>query len=115
LEVLVNELFVGMIIGAIGLGIVATVTRNQDRNSALKLGQESDNGLPHVQVADDEGYVGDTDEVLALVKRGRKIEAIKIIRAMTGLDLKSAKELVEKMEKGISVDLQSQSHDDTAL
>lgn len=39
-------------------------------------------------------------EVMHLVQRGRKIEAIKAYRAATGAGLKEAKDAVEAMESG---------------
>lgn len=40
------------------------------------------------------------DEVRAYLKVGRKIDAIRIYRHATGVDLKTAKEDVEAMERG---------------
>ena len=40
------------------------------------------------------------DEVLALVRANRKIEAIKLVRERTGLGLVEAKHLVEAVEEG---------------
>ena len=37
-------------------------------------------------------------EIIALLRRGRKIEAIKLYREMTGLGLKEAKDAVDRME-----------------
>jgi ribosomal protein L7/L12 len=38
-----------------------------------------------------------SEEVQKLVKRGRKIEAIKLIRAQTGMGLREAKDLVDRL------------------
>ena len=38
-----------------------------------------------------------SDEVLAAVDRGRKIQAIKIYRAETGVDLKEAKDVIDAL------------------
>lgn len=38
-----------------------------------------------------------SDEVLAAVDKGRKIQAIKIYRAETGLDLKEAKDAIDAL------------------
>jgi ribosomal protein L7/L12 len=107
-----QELIVGMIIGAIGFGVAAAVKRSQERNSALKLGEARDSGKSLRQISLEEGYVGDTAEVMALMQQGKKIEAIKLVRLMTGLGLKEAKDLVDKMSRGISVDLTSKKRDD---
>lgn len=40
------------------------------------------------------------EEVAALARAGRKLEAIKLLRSQTGLGLKEAKEAVEKMRGG---------------
>lgn len=40
------------------------------------------------------------EEVAALARAGRKVEAIKLLRSQTGLGLKEAKEAVEKMRGG---------------
>ncbi|NBH08188.1 ribosomal protein L7/L12 [Amycolatopsis sp. SID8362] len=37
------------------------------------------------------------DEVVALVRQGRKIQAIKVYRERTGADLKDAKDAVERL------------------
>jgi ribosomal protein L7/L12 len=42
----------------------------------------------------------DADEMLDLLRRGRKIEAIKLVRERTGLGLKEAKEFVEHQHYG---------------
>lgn len=38
------------------------------------------------------------DDVIAAIRQGNKIEAIKLLRAKTGLDLKGAKDLVDAAE-----------------
>jgi len=38
-------------------------------------------------------------EVRTLIRAGEKIEAIKLVRTAAGLDLKEAKQLVERMER----------------
>lgn len=48
-------------------------------------------------------------ELKQLVQSGRKIDAIKLVRELTGLGLKEAKDLVEQMERGEPVVLTSQS------
>jgi ribosomal protein L7/L12 len=46
--------------------------------------------------------VGDIDDrVRNLVDEGKKIEAIKLYREMTGVGLKEAKDAVEGIEKGL--------------
>jgi ribosomal protein L7/L12 len=51
---------------------------------------------------------GNAEEVVrALLDSGHKIEAIKRVREQTGLGLKEAKDLVDAMERGASVALQS--------
>jgi ribosomal protein L7/L12 len=39
------------------------------------------------------------DEIAAALREGRKIDAIKLMRESTGVDLKAAKDAVEEMEK----------------
>lgn len=106
-----NELFVGMIIGAIGFGVLAAIVRNQDRNSTLKL---SGSSRKLIDISDDDGFFPDTEYVMGLVRSGNKLEAIKIVRKMTGLDLKASKDLVDKMSRGIPVDLQPENRQDGA-
>ena len=45
----------------------------------------------------DEQQSAFSDQVLAAVDKGRKIQAIKIYRAETGLDLKDAKEAIDAL------------------
>lgn len=45
----------------------------------------------------EEGELSFSDEVIAAVDKGRKIEAIKILRAETGLDLKDAKHAIDAL------------------
>jgi ribosomal protein L7/L12 len=44
-----------------------------------------------------------TDEILALLAQGRKIEAIRVYREQTGVGLKEAKDAVEALERGESI------------
>lgn len=48
------------------------------------------------------------DSVLDLIASGRKIEAIKEVRALTGMGLRDAKETVEAIERGESISIQIQ-------
>jgi ribosomal protein L7/L12 len=95
-----HELILGMIIGAIGFAIIAAISKNRDRNAALHLKDLSESGRPMKDIEREEGYAGDPAEVMALIQTGRKIEAIKVIREMTGLGLKEAKDLADKMSRG---------------
>ncbi len=54
-------------------------------------------------------------ELGKLVRSGRKIEAIKLVREMTPLGLKEAKDLVEAMERGEPVQLPTTSFQTTTL
>jgi len=47
-------------------------------------------------------------DVQQLVRNGQKIEAIKLVRELTGLGLKEAKDLVDKMEQGKTVEISRQ-------
>ncbi|WP_238546689.1 MULTISPECIES: ribosomal protein L7/L12 [unclassified Synechocystis] len=42
---------------------------------------------------------GEKKQIMILIGQGRKIEAIKICRSLTGYGLKEAKQIVEKLEK----------------
>ncbi|MCB8967326.1 MAG: 6-bladed beta-propeller [Ardenticatenaceae bacterium] len=48
-------------------------------------------------------------EIARLIQQGKKIEAIKLMREISAMDLKSAKEAVERMERGESVQFSSVS------
>jgi large subunit ribosomal protein L7/L12 len=52
--------------------------------------------LPMVRVGDERI---DNDEIRALIRADRKIEAIKLVRERTGLDLAEAKDAVEALER----------------
>ena len=47
----------------------------------------------------------DVDQIQQLARAGKKIEAIKLVRAQTGLGLKEAKDAVEAIERGELVEL----------
>jgi ribosomal protein L7/L12 len=47
----------------------------------------------------------DVQQIQELVRAGKKIEAIKLVRAQTGLGLKEAKDAVEAIERGETVEL----------
>ena len=49
-------------------------------------------------------------EVCALLNSGKKIEAIKRVREQTGLGLKEAKDLVDALERGLSVSIHAGPH-----
>jgi large subunit ribosomal protein L7/L12 len=51
---------------------------------------------PMVRVGDERI---DNDEIRALIRADRKIEAIKLVRERTGLDLAEAKDAVEALER----------------
>ncbi len=51
---------------------------------------------PMVRVGDERI---DNDEIRALIRADRKIEAIKLVRERTGLDLADAKDAVEALER----------------
>lgn len=53
--------------------------------------------------------------VLDLIAAGRKIEAIKEVRTLTGLGLREAKEAVERIERGESVSLTAAPSSRTAV
>ncbi|WP_223342450.1 ribosomal protein L7/L12 [Synechocystis sp. PCC 7339] len=44
---------------------------------------------------------GEKEQIKLLLRQGKKIEAIKICRSLTGCGLKNAKEMVEKLEREI--------------
>lgn len=46
-------------------------------------------------------FEGVEEEVVAALRRGRKIEAIKILRETSGLGLREAKERVEELQRGL--------------
>ena len=100
-----TELIAGMFIGALGLAIVYGVTRKRDKDATLKLRDKAASQEQTLRFADDEGFSGEPEDIMRLIHAGHKIEAIKAVRLMTGLDLVHAKELVEKMAKGDAVDL----------
>ena len=46
----------------------------------------------------DQPLYGASPEILALLQQGRKLDAIKLYRKETGVDLKSAKEFIDSLE-----------------
>ncbi len=54
-----------------------------------------------IKINGEEKEVGDLElaEIMSAIKGGKKIEAIKLLRESTGLELKEAKDLVEVMQK----------------
>jgi len=74
----------------------------ENRNRIIRLERKVDFLLREFGLVEkEEAYVPDhdsiLDEVVALVRQGRKIEAIKLYREKTGADLKTAKDAVEKL------------------
>ena len=57
----------------------------------------------------------DVDQIQQLVRAGKKIEAIKLVRQQTGLGLKEAKDAVEAIERGEAVELTRQSTTSTRV
>ena len=51
----------------------------------------------------------DVDQIQQLLRDGKKIDAIKLVREQTGLGLKEAKDAVEAIERGESVELKLQT------
>jgi ribosomal protein L7/L12 len=43
-----------------------------------------------------------SDEIAALIRQGRKVEAIKLLRESTGVDLTRAKEEIDRLSKALS-------------
>lgn len=74
----------------------------ENRNRIIRLERKVDFLLRELGLVEkEEAYVPDhdyvLDEVVALVRQGRKIEAIKLYREKTGADLKTARDAVEKL------------------
>jgi ribosomal protein L7/L12 len=105
-----HDLIIGMVLGVIGFAVIAAISNNRDRKAALQMKDFRESGRSLEQVEREEGYAGDPAEVMALIQSGKKIEAIKVIREMTGLGLKEAKDLADKMSRGDFSALEAETH-----
>lgn len=63
------------------------------------------------QPSDTEQQVVD-DDLMSLIARGEKISAIKLFRERTGSDLKQAKDAVEALERGESIEVPGELDND---
>ncbi|MFI6563837.1 ribosomal protein L7/L12 [Streptomyces sp. NPDC050534] len=77
-----------------GIGSIENRISRQDKRVA-RVEHKLDLILDHLGLREPEPW---SDEVGALLRDGRKIEAIKVYREATGAGLKEAKEAVEKID-----------------
>ncbi|MER6128768.1 ribosomal protein L7/L12 [Streptomyces sp. NPDC001795] len=90
------EIFGSFVVGALVLAGFATVEskiRRTDRRIA-RVEQKLDLILGHLGIDHADPAL---DQVTALVRDGKKIQAIKVYREITGADLVEAKEAVERL------------------
>lgn len=95
-----HDLIIGMVLGAVGFSLFAAISHNRDRNASLQMQARQKSGRALADAAREDGFAGDPAEIMGLIQTGKMIEAIKLIRAMTGLGLKESKDLAEKMAHG---------------
>ena len=55
--------------------------------------------LQHLGIDPNTALSGPSEQIKALIMRGKKIEAIKIYREQTGLGLKQAKDYIDALER----------------
>lgn len=55
--------------------------------------------LQHLGIDANSALRGPSPEIQALIMQGNKIEAIKVYRYQTGVDLKTAKDAIDAMER----------------
>lgn len=77
----------------VGIGSVESRITRADRRVA-RVERKLELILDHLGIGDPDPRM---DEVAALVREGKKIQAIKVYREATGADLKEAKEAVERL------------------
>jgi ribosomal protein L7/L12 len=63
--------------------------------------QKSNGNFPDSTASGNQLSVREREEMLELLRQGKKIHAIKICRNLTGCGLKEAKEMVETLEREI--------------
>ncbi|WP_351224794.1 ribosomal protein L7/L12 [Streptomyces sp. NPDC002133] len=80
------------VIGLLGAVVENRISRLDRRIGAIE--RKVDLVLDHLGIRE---TVPELDRVAGLVREGRKIEAIKVYRQLTGAGLKEAKEAVERM------------------
>ncbi|MFD5425135.1 ribosomal protein L7/L12 [Streptomyces sp. NPDC127084] len=93
IAVLLTVIAVLMLSGSVELKL----SRMERRISRLE--RKLDQVLGHMGVS--EPADPRLERVTALLREGRKIEAIKVYRGVTDADLKEAKDAVERMEAGL--------------
>jgi ribosomal protein L7/L12 len=98
-----NESFLlGLFVGLIAAAIVLRVTSREHHLSAQsRLEAKLDALLKHQGIQFDP-YADLAPSVLDALRRGKKIEAIKEYRAVSGAGLKEAKEYVEELQRRAS-------------
>ena len=70
----------------------------ENRNRIIRLEQKVDFLLRELGLdAKEQASVPPPDDIIMLVRQGRKIEAIKLYREKTGVGLKEAKDAVDRM------------------
>jgi ribosomal protein L7/L12 len=95
-----NEPFLlGLIVGVIAVLVVARVTsRTHDVRALPRVEAKIDALLKHHAIRFDP-YSDVPPAVIDALHRGKKIEAIKAYRAVTGAGLKEAKDYVEEIQR----------------
>jgi hypothetical protein len=98
-----NESFLlGLVVGGLVAAVLVRLTSSEDHRRALsRLEGRLDALLRHHGIQFDP-YAEVAPSVLDALHRGKKIEAIKEYRAVSGAGLKEAKEYVEELQRRAS-------------
>jgi ribosomal protein L7/L12 len=89
-----------VILAAAAAAMVLLLFRRRDRPRRIGYGESHTTARQRMESAAPDLPAADIAEIGRLLAAGRKIEAIKLVRARTGLRLKEAKEFVEHRDFG---------------
>jgi ribosomal protein L7/L12 len=99
LTLLIGGLLLILVIG----GMMAVFLLNRSWGGSLDRSPRLDAGAPAVRA--EPMLTGDLQaDALTLLAAGRKIEAVKRVRELTGLGLKEAKDYVDALQQGLAVE-----------
>jgi ribosomal protein L7/L12 len=84
-------------LAVLGMTVVLSVVQGRAKDQLGRVERKLDLLLKHAQI--DAAAVAD-QEAAALMRAGRKVEAIRAYRGLTGAGLAEAKAAVERLERG---------------
>ena len=99
MELIIIAFFLLDMVVVAGVLLFVASKKNKANNAANTFGADTKESPFHSSTHSSSTSSFNSDEIVNLLRQGRKIEAIKIYRERTNLGLKEAKDAVEEIER----------------